>query len=175
MAKKSDAKTQPETAADQPRKSKAGENTRRPRRRKQKSRAKSGPRKPKADRFIATESQRTIVSILAAEDVTNESISDHLGISLSTLKKHFAKELIGGSSSLLILAHTRLITEMKTAGSKGGTRAAIYIADKMGKKIEKAEKSQRASGQVQIDPETGEAHMTVTLDIGEAGPADGEE
>src|SRR5262249_15647493 len=66
-----------------------------------------------------------------------QNIARHVGCSdLKTLKRHYALELILGQTPLLVQAHARLSLAINStpADSAVGLKAAIYVAEKFGRR-----------------------------------------
>lgn len=161
-----------------------------PRKPKGKRAAKKRARKPGDGRrgplkYLPSDNDRVMVVALVAEEVPYDVMASLVssgkgdgkkGIGIDTFKRAFASELAGGSAMILTASYARLLVDIKTP-SNAGTRAAIFLAERHGKRIEKA--AAKATGKFTIGgtgeggiPLNAEGEIEISLDIGEARPRD---
>lgn len=134
--------------------------------------AETGKLPPGPEPWEPTGAERAQVTLLASEEFPQVVIAAlvHGGIDVKTLKDKFALELLGGSAQVITTAYSRLFADIRNPLARGGTRAAMYLAEKHGKRSHKAVRvgfggggapgaAGEIGGDVFISMEIGEAKM----------------
>jgi predicted ArsR family transcriptional regulator len=92
-----------------------------------KSRAKANPQKPGRKQWAPTKEQRDLVRLLASMNISETVISDRLGISPPTLRKHCMIELTEAHQAQRAI----VIEQLAKRAAEGSVTALKYLHDRL--------------------------------------------